>query len=63
MAGRTALGTTEELAAAPKEPRGGTTFCIRVNGAGSTAFAFLPEFSQEPPQPFGFTIVLNASEG
>jgi hypothetical protein len=44
IAGRTALGAVEELAAAPNKTRGGTAFHVHVNRAGSTAFAFLPEF-------------------
>jgi hypothetical protein len=60
VAGWTALGAVEELAAAN---RGCTVFRVRVGGAGSTAFAFLPEFMREPPQPFEFAIVLNVSEG
>ncbi|KAJ7804212.1 hypothetical protein B0H14DRAFT_2612611 [Mycena olivaceomarginata] len=59
--GWTALGAVEELAAAPNKTRGCTVFRVRVGGAGSTAFAFLPEFMREPPQPFEFAIVLNVS--
>jgi hypothetical protein len=62
VAGWTALGAVEELAAAPNKTRGCTVFRVRVGGAGSTAFAFLPEFMREPPQPFGFAIVLNVSK-